>query len=133
MTRNNPILLHLFGLIALLLVALALASCKSQSHFTDTTKMVYQNRVDSVYILQHDSIFIDRYTKGDTVFIDRFVEHTKWRDNNVIVHDTTYQTRTETQTIIQKKVPPWCWWLLGLVILVALIFIIAFILRLKGR
>ncbi len=93
--------------------------------------MVTNNRVDSVYILQHDSIYIDRYTKGDTVFIDRYTEHTKWRDNIVLVHDTTYQTRTETQTIIQNKTPPWCWWLLGLAVLIAIIFITAFILRLK--
>ncbi len=129
MTRNNPILLHLFGLIVLLMIAFALASCKTQDHFADSSKMVYNNRIDSVYILQHDSIFVDRYVKGDTVYINKTTEHTKWREKTVLQHDTTYITETEIQTVTQYQTPNWCWWCLAALIMI----IVAFILRLLYR
>lgn len=131
MTRNNLILLHLFGLIALLLVALALASCRTQDHFVDVNNMVYQNRVDSVYLYTHDSIYIDRWQAGDTVYITKTVESVKFKDKIVLQRDTSYITKTETQTVIQQKVPKWCWWCLGILILLFLLFIVRLLYRFR--
>lgn len=67
-------------------------------------------KVDSVY--QRDSIYINTYTKGDTVFRDKYRLITRWRDRRTV--DTLYYWHTDTVKIresvpieVEKKLS---WW-----------------------
>lgn len=58
------------------------------------TEYVYKDRVvrDSLYV--RDSIHIKQYVKGDTVYVDKYVDRWHWRDREV--HDTLVQVQTDS-------------------------------------
>lgn len=64
---------------------------------TIRTDTCYINNLqrDSIHVL--DSVYVNQYIKGDTIFINKI----KWRElyTEKEVHDTLYQTNLETQTI----------------------------------
>lgn len=64
---------------------------------TIRTDTCYINNVqrDSIHVL--DSVYVNQYVKGDTIYINKI----KWRElyTEKEVHDTLYQTKLETQTI----------------------------------
>lgn len=68
-------------LIYALPLALSLASCTPRVLTVERTKTQWRDRHthDSIYL--HDSIYIDRYTKGDTVYLERTVTRRleRWR------------------------------------------------------
>lgn len=66
---------------------------------TNTTSHTLKNtqQRDSTY--HRDSIYIREYTRGDTVYLDRWRD--RWRDRVVIRNDTVYQDK---KTMIQ--LPP---------------------------
>ena len=74
------------------------------------TKVEYRDRVVDHYItnIVHDtlidkttdSVYVNVYTKGDTVFSERYKEKIRWRDRIVVKHDTCWRDST---TIIRKE------------------------------
>ena len=94
-----------------MIVAALLGSCKQvelvevEKVRTDTLQYYCSIR-DSIYL--HDSTFIRE--KGDTVWIEKW--HTKWRER--LVHDTCYQSHTDTLVSITEHVKevakPLTWW-----------------------
>ena len=64
-------------------------------------KIEYRDRVVDHYIpnVVHDtlidktmdSVYVNVYTKGDTVFKEKYKERTRWRDKIVERHDTCYK------------------------------------------
>lgn len=57
----------------------------------DTT-YVERTRVDS--FLQRDSVYLEVFTRGDTVYRTKCVD--RWRDRMSIRHDTIYATKTDS-------------------------------------
>lgn len=94
-----------FGIIIALISLLT--GCRAQQattqhtatdyHFRDTTKMVYE--LDSVFL--HDSIFVNHYVRGDTVFREsvRTRNVFKWRDR----HDTVTVMSRDTVTLVEVQ------------------------------
>ena len=96
------------SVVALLVLSVALGSCTTTKYVevekvhTDT---LYMSKVqkDSVYL--HDSIFVNQWQRGDTIYQTRDRWHTAWRDR--LVTDTVIHLVTDTVTkpypVIQEK------------------------------
>ena len=120
--------------IIILLVAL-LGSCTTtkfvevERHKTDTLRETKVLR-DSFYI--HDSIFVNQWQQGDTIYQVR----DRWRTQyvNKAVHDTVYRARIDSVPVpypVEKEVPaPLTWWqqtrlhLANILLLVAGLFVV---------
>ena len=124
-----------FATIALFIV-IFFSSCATK------TKIEYRDRIVDHYntVVQHDtlrenthdSVYVNIYTKGDTVYNTKYVERTKWRDRIVERHDTCWRDSVVTEyketTKEIVKYPKTYWWFLGISI-ISIIF--AFIKLLK--
>ena len=102
--------------IALFLLALVLASCKTRERVvmvettrTDTTYITKHQR-DSVWL--HDSIFVSEKQQGDTVYVLQERWHTRYVDRET--HDTIYHFLTDSVPIpypvteyVEKKLSKW--------------------------
>lgn len=109
--RRTPVFLLLGALIAISLMTAGCATKKAVEHTQQSqiTSIVRDTVRDSVYInnnvYRHDSVII--YTKGDTVFKDRWKILTeyqdRWRDRwrTEIVHDTI--VRIDSLTVTKEK------------------------------
>lgn len=104
----------------LLLIACLLVSCKTTKvEYVDreVVKYVKKEVHDTLKINTHDSIYHTILQKGDTVYSTKYVEHTRWRDKIVYRIDTVYKDSIQVQikesTIVEKKIPNWCWFSLA--------------------
>lgn len=97
----------IFGTILIIVLSAVVSSCKTQSftqhHENDSVRV--QTRIDSIYIYERDSVFVDRYVKADTVFLTRTIERVKYKDAIRLQHDTIMQTKTETIVQPQPYIP----------------------------
>lgn len=105
---HAEIIYTLFTLFALATGA-ALSSCTTTRYVqvpvvhTDTVRLV---RVQQDSVFRHDSVFVNQYTQGDTVY--RYLE--RWHNiyKTRLVHDTAYYARRDTVSVpvpVEKKVP----------------------------
>lgn len=88
----------------ILFIVMVLSSCATK------TKIEYRDRVVDHYITNvvhdtlidktTDSVYVNVYTKGDTVFFDKYKEKIRWRDRIVVKHDTCWRDST---TVIRKE------------------------------
>lgn len=101
----------------------ALASCttgQKLTQSTDSTRISYVR--DTLYLNTRDSVYIDRYTAGDTVYVTKYAERWRIRDKIVNHTDTITRTETVTETItVADRSGWWRWLLAGLGIGAALI------------
>lgn len=84
-----------------ILICLLLGSCRTIEYVpVETVKVdtLYQSKVERDSIHVHDSVFVNRYVKGDTVY----VEKTKWRNQFIEKYktDTIHNTK-----IVSMDVP----------------------------
>ena len=83
--------------LVLLCAALCLVGCKSTEYIevpvihTDT---LIQTKVQRDSIWKHDSIFVNQWQAGDTIFQVKDRWHTKYVES--IKHDTVYRSRIDT-------------------------------------
>ena len=101
-------------IISACVIALAFTSCKTkyvtvEKVRIDTTYITKLQR-DSIHI--HDSIFVNQWQKGDTVYQVRDRWHIEWRD--CLLHDTIYKSIMDSipvpypvEKIAEKRVTPW--------------------------
>lgn len=111
MKRNNPIFPILLALIIGCLILLAFVGCKSaapviptNTHDRDSVRIEY--RQDSIYIYKHDSVFVDRWKKGDTVFVTKTNCQIIYKDRLQLQHDSVYINLTDTiynTVTVEKK------------------------------
>ena len=111
--------LHVFILMGAFIVALLICalfgSCTTMKYVpvpeyhTDTVRIVQHQR-DSIYL--SDSIYVNDFVRGDTVYKTTERWHTQWRER--IVHDTIYQSKRDSipyPVEVTKEVPaeltPW--------------------------
>ena len=88
--------------LILTLITLTLTSCKTTKTVqvpvpVPVIKTEYINKIDSFYKL--DSIFVNKYTKGDTVFVDK----EKLKYIKIVKKDTIKVTDTITKPIYLNK------------------------------
>lgn len=94
-------------LFILLLVGLALTSCRTREHAFSQT--VQQVRTDTLRIFQlradtlrlHDSVFVREQLVGETIRIEKHHWHTAWQTR--VLRDTVFATRTDTLRIVEKQ------------------------------
>lgn len=112
-----------------------LAGCRSVKHLPVEivrADSVYVDRWlrDSVYL--HDSVFMYRWTQGDTVFVEKAV--TKYAYKDRWRHDTVSVTRVDTIGVpypVEKELTVWerlrldTWYLLAAAITV--LFLVVFV------
>ena len=96
--KNNDIatLTLTFGVGIILILMSMLTSCSHKVRYITQTVEVpkiqkeYVNRVDSIYIKDVDSVFVDRYLKSDTQYIE--TTKIKYRDRYALHTDTVHKT-----------------------------------------
>lgn len=96
--KNNDIatLTLTFGVGIILILMSMLTSCSHKVRYITQTVEIpkiqkeYVNRVDSIYIKDVDSVFVDRYLKSDTQYIE--TTKIKYRDRYALHTDTVLQT-----------------------------------------
>lgn len=135
MNRQNPILLHLVFVIVLLMIAFALAACRTTQPVA--IPQIHERETDSVrteYV--HDSTHIDRWhtitIKGDTVLIHDSID--RWHDRFVYIHDSIDNSRIDTisqiveiekpQSIFLRNSGIALWVIIGVLILGVIIGIV---------
>lgn len=90
---------------------------------------VYVDRFhrDSVYL--HDSVFVNQYSKGDTVFVDKVVTKYKYKDR--WRYDTVAVVRADSVRVPYPIEKDLGWWektrLYSFPVLVAMIAVLAFV------
>ena len=97
--------------VLLLLIALICGGCSTTKYVpVETIKRdtVYQSKIerDSVYL--HDSVYIKEWQKGDTIYRDRDRWHTKYVEKEV--HDTLYQSKTDSIAVPYPVEKELTWW-----------------------
>ena len=121
----------LWGLAVLIVISL-LCGCKTVKYVpveTVRTDSVYVDRFarDSVYL--HDSVFVNRWTQGDTVFVDKVVTKYKYKDRWRF--DTVAVTRVDSVQVPYPVEKELSWWeetrMHSFPILVAIVAVLAFI------
>lgn len=96
--KNNDIatLTLTFGVGIILILMSMLTSCSHKVRYVTQTVEVpkiqkeFVNRVDSIYIKDIDSVFVDRYLKSDTQYIE--TTKIKYRNRYALHTDTLLQT-----------------------------------------
>lgn len=96
--KNNDIatLTLTFGVGIILILMSMLASCSHKVRYVTQTVEVPKiqkesvNRVDSIYIKDIDSVFVDRYLKSDTQYIE--TTKIKYRNRYALHTDTILKT-----------------------------------------
>lgn len=113
-------------LLTIILLASAICSCKTQQCLPevitrDSIRVEYQR--DSIYA--HDSIFIDRYKAGDTVYLTKERWSIRYRD--VLHTDTMYVDNKVVEVKTERYVPgfyKWSTWVCWGIIAALLIYIV---------
>ena len=110
MKEYRLILTYLVAVL-LLLIALICGGCSTTKYVpVETIKCdtVYQSKIehDSVYL--HDSVYVKEWQKGDTIYRDRDRWHTKYVEKEV--HDTLYQSKTDSIAVPYPVEKELTWW-----------------------
>jgi hypothetical protein len=126
--------------LALLCAVLCLVGCKSTEYIevpvvhTDT---LIQTKVQRDSIWKHDSIFVNQWQAGDTIFQVKDRWHTKYVES--IKHDTVYVSKRDTVTVAtpsQQTKPSLTWWQearLHLANIMLWLALLAFVIRLGKK
>lgn len=112
--ERNAVMWMIIYLISACVIAVAFCSCKTkivtvEKVLTDTTYITKLQR-DSIHV--HDSIFVNQWQRGDTVYQVRDRWHTEYCDR--LLHDTLYKCIIDSipipypvEKIVEKCVTPW--------------------------
>ena len=129
--ERNAVMWMIIYLISACVIAVAFCSCKTkivtvEKVRIDTTYITKLQR-DSIHV--HDSIFVNQWQKGDTIYQVRDRWHTEWRDR--LLHDTVYKSIVDSVPIpcpvekeVIKQVTPWYNWLLIGGLLLAILYLL---------
>ena len=123
---GTPVFAAIFVMLFLLLSSCA---TKTKVEYVDREVIKYQKEVIHDTLLQdtHDSIFVNVFQRGDTVFSTKYIEKTKYRDRVVTITDTCYRDSIQTQinevVKVEEQTPTWCYYCLGLCVLFILFLI----------
>ena len=122
-----------WGLLICTLISL-LSGCKSVQYVpveTVRTDSVYIDRYQHDSIYQRDSIFVNRWTAGDTVYQDKVVWKYVYRDK--VVYDTVAILRSDSVRVpypVERRLTKWeqvrlniGGWVIALVVITILVVV----------
>lgn len=125
--------IFLYGIIVFILISI-LTGCKSTKYIpieTVRTDSVYIDRFQRDSIYQRDSIFVNRWTAGDTVYQDKIVWKYVYRDK--VKYDTVSVLRSDTVRVpypVERRLTKWeqvrlnvGGWVIALVVITILVVI----------
>lgn len=131
----------LFLIIPYIILSL-LAGCKSVQYVpveTVRTDSIYVDRYQRDSIYQRDSVFVNRWTAGDTVYQDKIVYKYIYRDK--VKYDTVAILSSDTVCVpypVERRLTKWeqirlnvGGWAIGVVIITILIVIGCMVYKLK--
>ena len=107
-------------IILSLALCLMLVGCKTTTKIVEVPIEKVVTKTDSIYItkvkvdsvFEKDSIYINTYVKGDTIYRDNYRFISRWRDR--VKLDTIYKTHTDTikveKAITIEVEKPLSWW-----------------------
>ena len=110
----------LMRIILSLALCIMLVGCKTTTKIVEVPIEKVVTKTDSIYItkvkvdsvIEKDSIYINTYVKGDTIYRDNYRFISRWRDR--VKLDTIYKTRTDTikveKAITIEVEKPLSWW-----------------------
>lgn len=123
----------LWGIMACILISL-LAGCKSVQYVpleTVKTDSVYIDRYQHDSIYQRDSVYVNRWTDGDTVYQDKIVYKYVYRDK--VKYDTVSVLRSDTVRVpypVERRLTKWeqvrlnvGGWVIALVVITILVVV----------
>lgn len=102
--------IFLYGIIVFILISI-LTGCKSTKYIpieTVRTDSVYIDRFQRDSIYQRDSIFVNRWTAGDTVYQDKVVWKYVYRDK--VKYDTVSVLRSDSVRVpypVERRLTKW--------------------------
>lgn len=133
---------RLLYLIIPYIILSSLAGCKSVQYVpmeTVRTDSIYVDRYQRDSIYQRDSVFVNRWTAGDTVYQDKVVWKYVYRDK--IKYDTVAILRSDTLRVpypVEHKLTKWeevrltvGGWAIAFIIIVILIVVGCLIYKIK--
>lgn len=110
-------------IVLILLFAAMLIGCKAVKPIANTRDSVrVEYRLDSIYLYERDSVYVDRYAKNDTIWITTTKWQTRYKDVIKEVHDTI--TTKQTETLQVRYVPAfyknctWGFWIFIILIVI---------------
>lgn len=131
----------LLGIMACILISM-LTGCKSVQYVpveNVRTDSVYIDRFQRDSIYQRDSVFVNRWTAGDTVYQDKVVWKYVYRDK--VKYDTVAILRSDTVRVpypVERRLTTWeqvrlnvGGWAIGAVIIFILIVVGIIVYKLK--
>ena len=96
--------------ILTILLLLVLCACKSTAPLVTpsvhTDSVSVSSSRDSIRVYERDSVFVDRFFKGDTIWLTKEKFSIRYRDREVVIHDTISTSRTDTIYIDTPKPVP---------------------------
>ena len=123
----------LWGIMACILISL-LSGCKSVQYVpveTVKTDSVYIDRFQRDSIYQRDSVFVNRWTAGDTVYQDKVVWKYVYRDK--VKYDTVSVLRSDSVRVpypVERRLTKWeqvrlnvGGWVIALVVITILVVV----------
>lgn len=104
---KKSIIRHIILIILLCIAAWLMFSCRSIQYVpVETVKIEYKDRLKIDSIIKYDSIFYNRYMKGDTVFLTK--EKYKYLDKIKIVRDSVFRTDSISVPYpVEKQLSNW--------------------------
>lgn len=123
----------LWGIMSCILISL-LSGCRSVQYVpveTVRTDSVYIDRYQHDSIYQRDSVFVNRWTAGDTVYQDKVVWKYVYRDK--VKYDTVAILRSDTVRVpypVERRLTKWeqvrlnvGGWVIALVVITILVVV----------
>ena len=110
----------LMRIILSLALCIIVVGCKTTTKIVEVPVEKEVIKTDSIYItkvkvdsvFEKDSIYINTYVKGDTIYRDNYRFISRWRDR--VKLDTIYKTHTDTikveKAITIEVEKPLSWW-----------------------
>ena len=133
---------RLLYLIIPYIILSSLAGCKSVQYVpveTVRTDSIYVDRYQRDSIYQRDSVFVNRWTAGDTVYQDKVVWKYVYRDK--VKYDTVATLRSDTINVpypVECKLSKWeqlklnvGGWAISIIIIIVLIIMGCMVYKLK--
>lgn len=93
--------------IIIFLLFIFISGCRSIQYVpVETVRIEYRDRLKIDSIIKYDSVYFDRYMKGDTTFIIK--EKYKYLDNIKIVRDSVFRTDSIAVPYpVEKQLSKW--------------------------
>lgn len=133
---------RLLYLIIPYIILISLAGCKSVQYVpmeTVRTDSIYVDRYQRDSIYQRDSVFVNRWTAGDTIYQDKVVWKYVYRDK--VKYDTVAILRSDTINVpypVECKLSKWeqlklnvGGWAISIIIIIVLIIMGCMVYKLK--